>query len=488
MKPNESTGGSLQARVPRFWRAFGTALFGFLLAAGFLRAVGHIDVLPHSNVLDYRVIACGERAVLQHADPYRTEPLRSCEHGVAREQNEPAWSVTPFSLPPYSAALFLPLGALDFGTGRTLWFVLIVLATSLTAAAVAEILDVSALGVAFVLTPTVGILNLHYGETVPFALAAVVLAALALERGRPTLAAVAAGVALLEPAIGLPAVLGLILLVPAARRPLIITVGIVGALGFVAFGYARNLEYLRVFLPAHQHAELYARDQFSLTRLAFVLGAPERIASALGSVSYVVALAVGVVTARLAGGRLRMPALFVLLPLALSTLGGPFVHDVEIAVALPAAIVLGRQSWLARVAVVLLAMQWEAALRFDIVYALVAAFGATLLYVPTAALSRRIAYTLAVAAAVVVLRVALPQSPEQSQVASGQTPPGLVATSISSVAWEWRIRQTAAWHAVDAANGIRKIPTWLGLVFLPIAASKVRGRRQRLESEAPTAA
>ncbi len=49
--------------------------------------------------------------------------------------------------------------------------------------------------------------------------------------------------------------------------------------------------------------------------------------------------------------RTELPEAVVLVPVALAMLGGPFVHDVQIAAAVPALIVLAPRYWLARIAV-----------------------------------------------------------------------------------------------------------------------------------------
>lgn len=458
--------------VSGFFRSLGLALIAFLVVAGLQKlAGGGASLRPSGTVLDYRVVACAERAVLHGADPYHTEPLRSCEHVLAVEKNEPAWSATPFALPPYSAALLAPFGLLPFGAGRTLWFALIVLAVCATAAALAEILDASAPAVAFVLTPTLGFLNLLYGETVPFAIAAVTLAALALQRRTPLLAAAATCLALIEPAIGLPAAVGLFLLAPAARLALLAGVGLLAAISIGTFGFARNIEYVVAFLPSHEQAELLARDQYSFTHLAYTLGAPAHIASSLGSVSYLVALTVGVFAAWRLARRLELPALIVLLPVAVSMLGGPFVHDVEITAALPAALVLARYSWFARAAVAMLAVDWGASFPHNLVVVVGASGGAAFLYLRRSSPLRRVVYTAAVAVAILGTSYALPKSPERSAAVIGTPRSPVRASDMSSVPWGWRIRLTPSMSRPDLANTLKKIPTWFALALLPLVLS-----------------
>ncbi len=65
--------------------------------------------------------------------------------------------------------------------------------------------------------------------------------------------------------------------------------------------------------------------------------------------------------------------------------GGTFIHDVEIAAALPAAIVLARRSVAARIAVSLLAMRWGYTLRSVIGLIATATVGVVTFALPRAA-------------------------------------------------------------------------------------------------------
>ncbi len=433
---------------------------------------------PHGQVVDFRVVACAERVVLQRGDPYRTEPLRSCEHALAPEINEPAWSVTPFALPPYSAALLLPFGLFDFSTGRAIWYVLLVLALCVASAATAEIVNKPAVAVALIIVPTLGTINLFYGETVLLAFAAVALAALALQRGRPLLAAIAAAAALIEPAVGLPAVVGLFTLRADTRRPLLVCGAILAGYGLVVLNFGVNLEYLTAFVPLHGHSEIFARDQYSLTRLAYVLGVSERLAGILGSLSYAAAIAVGVVTGRRLAEQMALPALIVLMPVAVSTLGGPFVHDYEVLAALLAAVVIARDSTVARVAVALLSIVWADRWQSNLLPAIAAAAGIAWMYVPALPRVRRVAYTVAVPLAILVMNVGMPKSPAHHDGVIGAPMPPIADTDLSSIPWEWRIRLNPRATDVDAANELQKVPFWLAVVVLPWAGIK---RKKPLE-------
>jgi len=160
------------------WRSIAIALFGVLLFLG--GAVAH-DRLLHkasflaTNALDFREFYCGGAAVLQGADPYRVEPLRSCEHRIAPAKEEPAWLAEPAPLPGYSLALFAQFARLDFGLARVLWECLLVGSLIISARLLAGLSRLPFAAVLLVLIPTAGFLNLNFGEP-----ASVVISALSL--------------------------------------------------------------------------------------------------------------------------------------------------------------------------------------------------------------------------------------------------------------------------------------------------------------------
>jgi hypothetical protein len=87
-------------------------------------------------------------------------------------------------------------------------------------------------------------------------------------------------------------------------------------------------------------SEVSNEEQYSLTYLAHLAGLGEHAASLLGTLSYVVMLAAGIVAGRLAAARTGAPALLLLVPPAFAVFGGPFIHVQQLAIAIPAALVL----------------------------------------------------------------------------------------------------------------------------------------------------
>jgi hypothetical protein len=103
-------------------------------------------------------------------------------------------------------------------------------------------------------------------------------------------------------------------------------------------------------------------NQYSLATVLAALGVPDVSAALAGSISYVLVSAVGVLVALRLARRFDDPSLTVLVPAAFSVLGGSFVHTEEIAVAIPACLLLFAQAralrpWLF-MALILLIVPW----------------------------------------------------------------------------------------------------------------------------------
>jgi hypothetical protein len=436
--------------------------------------------------LDFRVVYCGAEAVRTGHDPYRVEPLRSCEHRVGREPGEPDWAVTPLPLPGYAIALFVPLSLLSFGVAKALYVVLLVLGFALAAACVAAIARMPTLAVAAVFAPTIGFgINLYYGEPVPLAIGALCAAAYALERGAPRSAAALAVLASVEPHVALPAILALALLVPRSRAALVIALVAGAALSLLAIGFAANVEYVAVLLPQHGTAELLARDQLGLSRYLALAGMPARAALALGSASYVAAIAFGIIVGRRAAAALDRPSLAMLFPVAAAMLGGSFIHDVQIAAALPAAVLLAPYAWSARIAIALLVVDWTSWWRGQLLPVATGAAGAAAATFPPH--RARAAFVWFAGATVLSLALLsgiarVPDRPVGVASVRRQeaaiAPPGAVGAlrpdDSASRAWALRIALDPGWDAIGLHDLADKIPLWAGLALLLYGGATVR--------------
>ena len=106
-----------------------------------------------------------------------------------------------------------------------------------------------------------------------------------------------------------------------------------------------------------------ANDQYSVTWIAHVLGAPDGWALRAGSLAYAATAALGVLAGKRLATRFGRPAFVVLVPAAFAVTGGLFIHDLQLPIALPAALLLasvttGRVRALALAAAIVLAVTW----------------------------------------------------------------------------------------------------------------------------------
>jgi hypothetical protein len=314
---------------------------------------------------DFHAFYCAARVASQGADPYRTEPLRACEKAIGPRAffaKNPGVTI-PAPLPGYTIGALVPLGLLPPVVASAIWLALLLLACAIAVLTVTRFAAVPwpvPIG-AFVLS--LGGASIPFGEIVPMAIAAICLAAYFAWRGQWIAAAIAAAAAMLEPHLGLPACLGLAIWAPRTRLPLGIAAVVLACLSFGILGGPTNLEYFITVLPAHALSEAARDTQFSLTSVLASLGTADTFAVRAGSLWYVAMLAAGTVVAGWLAKRTQNFAFLVCVPPAFAVFGGTFVHVTQIAVALPAALLLlsyanAQRRALAVVAVMLLAVPW----------------------------------------------------------------------------------------------------------------------------------
>jgi hypothetical protein len=336
-----------------------------LLAIAALRDFARLgDALPWRQLYDFADFYCAGEALDRHADPYTYEPLRSCEHRVndsALFREDPR-RVVPAPLPPYDLAAFAVIARAGFAPARAIDAVAILLAIAATVWALALCgipLELAAL--ALVLPAAYVLLNA--GQVVPFALVALAFCGAALARGRDRVAGLFGALTLVEPHLGLPVCAALLLWTPRSRVPLAATGVVLAVVAALTSGLGGTVEYVWRVLPAQAAAETGYVYQYSLTSLLRVLGAPPSAALAAGDLSYLVAVGLGLWLGRRSAASLGRRELLAFLPAACSVAGGPYVHMVDVAFAIPAALVLatslrGAPRTVAAVALCLLAVPW----------------------------------------------------------------------------------------------------------------------------------
>ncbi len=302
---------------------------------------------PVTNPADFRAFACGARVLARGGDPYRTEPLRTCEQAAARTFGLMMFDglVLPAPLPPYVLTLFAPLGLLPFPAASLLWFVVSIAAVACASVALVRLGGLALPVAVLAVLGGVAYVSLPLGQVVPIVVALLCAAALAARAGRFGLAGASCALTTIEPHLGLPACLALFVCAPRSRPVLLACAGVAAVLSLWFAGPAVCLEYVRDVLPAHARSQVGQFGvQYSLTALLFALGASGPAALWAGAFSYLAMVVAGIAVARALAARYADSAFLVLLPPAFALALGTFVHLAQMGVALPALALLIRHA------------------------------------------------------------------------------------------------------------------------------------------------
>ena len=439
---------------------------------------------------DFKAFYCAGAVVNAGEDPYRNAPLQRCG---SRTGAVPAFAQTgvwPAPLPGYDLALFRAFALLPYRTAAIAFLALSVAAAFVTIVLVARMSAAPPIVVFAAVAPVLVFGCLEWGQLPPLLACALAVAAYAARARRDTVAALACVLAMIEPHVGLPVCVAAFLWLPRYRFAIAAGMVVLAVLSVATIGIADNLEYARSVLPLHARAEAPAVNQFSLTWIAHVLGAPDGLATLLGSVDYAAMTVLAVVLAGRIARSNDAPEAVALVPPPVVLLGGTFVHATQIAVTIACGLVLAsivaRARGLIWLGVVLVTPIWydgawtrlvsasriECAVAVGIVaYAAFRALRANAA-VPRAALA---------AAAYLVVAVALPRVPPTIVRASPDVAAYARANqadaALAPVAWgEW-IRATPAASTATLPPTAGKVPLWLGLLAMigGIAANARRG-------------
>ena len=291
---------------------------------------------------DFRAFYCAGRVAGAGADPYLNGPLHACEASNGPQlmfRKEPRVTV-PAPLPGYVLAVFVPLARLPFGVAAAIWLALLTLATIAAVACASRFSSMPPLAAAAAFGISVGVASIPFGEVVPIAVAAICACAYFAWRGRWWGAAFFAAVAMIEPHVGLPLCVGLLAWAPKARVPVLAMLGVLAALSFATLGPATNVEYFARVLPAHALSEAARDTQFSLTGVLTSLGVKDVVAVRAGMLDYFVMLAAGAYAGGVLARVYRNDAFVACVPPAFAVLGGTFIHVTQIAIAIPAVMLL----------------------------------------------------------------------------------------------------------------------------------------------------
>lgn len=319
-----------------------------------------------SGNFDFRAFYCAGSAAVHGADPYRTEPLHSCEQyrtdGVyaafARQ------TVLPAPQPPYLLPFFEALALLPFGIAAKVWITLLLLCAAGAIVLATRIANVPLAVSAAAFWLSLGITSIYLGESIPLFVCALCAAAYCAQKERWTPAGCCAAATLVEPHLGLAVCASMALWAPRSRTAILGGVAAACAISLVAVGPSVAFEYVQRVLPLHALSELGSDAQLSASVVAHALGATDATALRAGTVSFVLAGALGIVVAPVLASMYRDRAFLVLTPAAFSLIGGVFVHVTDFAAAVPFTLLMlqyapARRS-LPAIALVLLAVPWFA--------------------------------------------------------------------------------------------------------------------------------
>jgi hypothetical protein len=349
-------------------------LFVGLSLAGFLSA------FPQ-RFSDFRAFYCSGRVVLAGQDPYREEPLHACEHSLPSRflSKLPADVTIPAPYPGYVLALFSTVARLPFDAAVIAWTLASCLALAAAVVMTARSTATPLPAAAIVLGFPAAIVPLPLGQPTIFVLCAVAACAVLLGGNRPRLAALAAVATALDPHVGLAVCAGVFVAVAEARVVLVAAGVAVLAASAITYGPAREWEYLHDVLPLHALVNVPEYSQFSIANLAFTAGLAPHLAVLLGNAWYALSVLIGVIASLRLRARLGIAAV-AFVPVAFAVFGGAHTHLQQLALAIPAFLLVtsaatGYRRSILVGATFAAAMPWLVAAPFPYLYLATAVLG-----------------------------------------------------------------------------------------------------------------
>lgn len=333
-------------------------LFGALLLALALALPQYAR--GHYVDIDFEAFYCGAAALDAGADPYAQEPLHGCENGVYWKERA-GDAVIPAPLPGVVLRALAPLSRLPYSGARWLWFALQCAAIYGSIRLLVQLTRAPWIPLALAVGAG-SILSLTLGQTVPFCLLGVTIAAFALRQDRPHLLACGLALLTVQPQVLLPSVAAVLLLGYARDRiAAALVFAAIVVLNIASAGVPAGIEYVTKVLPLHAYAELWNNEQYSLAALLFQDSVKPSIALLCGSFSYACTSIAGIIAAALLVRITRDRAYIALAPPAFAVFLGTYVHLQLYALALPLAFMLAvytRSRTVGAIAVAL-AIPWQ---------------------------------------------------------------------------------------------------------------------------------
>jgi len=322
--------------------------------------------LSQSYSDDFHAFYCGGAAVAGGADPYRVEPLRTCEHhnGDIHALPLEEGAVLPVPLPGYDLAASALFARLPYGNAALLWQLFLWSSVAVTIICMRRLTGIPLAVLIAVFLFSDGYISSLIGQIAPTALAGISFAAWSISRRRYALSVLGVTVSLCEPHIGLAPFIAVFICVPSVRWILSACAGLLGFLTYETIGFKQAVEYVHDVLPAHASSEIAHRGQYSLTSFLHFMGVSDSAALFLGALSYAGFVVIGVIVAYRLRRSLDEEAFLIVIPAAFALLGGVFIHITQMAIALPAGLLLyskyPRGLPALRWGIMLLAVPWSA--------------------------------------------------------------------------------------------------------------------------------
>jgi hypothetical protein len=456
-------------RVTAFFIVFAACI----LAVPFRHGVSQfVAVAPMGG---FAAFTCGGQAVGEHRNPYLVEPLLTCERALPPYHYDATGTVEPAPLPPFVLAAFIPLARLPFNVAFVLFALLQIAAI---AAAVWALDRLTNFGVPFIgaaLLITALFRNIGFGEVPPIVIGVLCLAALLIARGRFRAGAVVAAVSLCEPHVAAPVLLAMFVAFPRTRLTLVAIGVALGLVSIAAVGLDTTVAYFSTVVPQHAASEVWANDQFSLTWLLHQFRIADAPALRIGALSYVVISALGIFAALRVAKRFARPDLVVLVPAAFAMIGGTFIHDIQLPIAIPAAIVLLRvlpqpQRPLVLLAIALLAVPWYPDRGTEMLA--LAALAVLLWNAPTHVASARLprfAWTVGGCALYVLAMIGIHVAPSLVPVFAAHPDIAGAPRDIASTVWGRFVRETSYGYSTPQ-DIVEKLAPEIALLAIAYAA------------------
>lgn len=447
------------------------------LGAAVLLVFWQVAIALKAGVLygDFHAFYCAGNAVLHGLNPYTASALHACESApVPRGFSfAPASVVVPAPLPGYALALFAPFAVLPYPVACVTWFIVILASIWLSARALAILLEQPAHLMLWALMIGFAVSSIPTGEIGAPLIAALLWMAVGLRRGAWAPAAVAGGIAMLVPHVGLPAMAAAFLLVPQMRKPVAIVAIALAGLDFLAGGFHTALSYFTDVLPAHARSEIGSSMQYGMTWILQGAGLPERAAIAGGEISYVVMIVLGIAAAAALARRRDDAAYVALIPPAFAVAGGTFIHYTQIMIAIPAVLLLFRQSAsqirvLFASAFLLLVFPWLWLLGEPELVVLFAAAGAL---IAALMLGWSPQFAVRTALGITVLSGIIVAAGFYFGPAYAPHTAAHVSSTLAQGSWQQFVQ--SHWSSTGAAWWIAKAPTWIGLLLLACGCAYV---------------